>query len=131
MGYAHSALSKLRSVCFDGLFLPHSIALGALSFSSGWLKLCIHCNWHAGPSQCPEFAAAQHDVLAPVPLVCSSCIPLMFGSNSCSSYPVTPVLPQFYLTYFLFPFLPFLKHAVAYTHHTHLPFLPSADDKYI
>lgn len=72
MGCVRAALSKLRSVRFDGLFLPHSITPGALSLSSGWLMLCIQCNWHAGPSWCPEFPAAQHDVLAPVPLDCSS-----------------------------------------------------------
>lgn len=115
MGCHHSTFTKQRCIWFDRSFLSHSVTPGAQSFPSGGLILCIQCNSHAGPSWCPEFPAAQHDVLAPIPLDHSSCSLLMFRDNSCSSYPVAPVLPQFYLLYFLLPLLPSLKHTAAYT----------------
>lgn len=115
MGCRHGTFTKRRYICFERSFLPHSVTPGAQSFPSGWLTLCIQCKSHASPSWCPEFPAAQHDVLAPIPLDRSSRSLLMFRDNSCSSYPVAPVLLQFYLLYFLLPLLPSLKHTAAYT----------------
>lgn len=114
MGCRRGTFRKRRCIWFHSSFLPHSVTLGAQSFPLGSFTLCIQCNSHAGPSWYPEFPAAQHDVLAPIPLDRSSCSLLMFRDNSCSSYPVAPVLPQFYLLYFLLPLLSF-KHTAAYT----------------
>lgn len=115
MSCRHGTFTKWRCICFDRSFLPHSVTPGAQSFPSGWLTLCIQRNSHAGPSWCPEFPAAQHGVLAPIPLDCSSCSLLMFRDNSCSSYPVAPVPPRFYLLYFLLLLPPSLKHTAAYS----------------
>lgn len=124
MGCYHGPSARQRCVCFDRSSLPHSVTPRACTFPQ--LTLCVQCNSPAGPPWCPEFPSAQHGVLAPIPLDCSSRSLLML--RQLFLVPCHTSSPSVLPALFFLSLLPSLKlHTAA---PTVVPLLAWADNKH-